>query len=177
MLVAGKGKATSKRNQKFCRVKLAEIGRIPINAKYMNPRIKYDGINWWITIGIEYENSTSIPLNEGIGIDLGIKDLAICSDNVVYKNINKAQKVKKLEKRKRRLQRSISRRYINKAVDIAVKENDEAQLKLYAYFHLIDKEKGFRIRHGKYLIEKYQNRAGDYLKQLLSLLGTAFMKE
>lgn len=67
--------------------------------------------------------------------------------------------------------------HINKAVDIAVKENDEAQLKLYAYFHLIDKEKGFRIRHGKYLIEKYQNRAGDYLKQLLSLLGTAFMKE
>ena len=111
MLVAGKGKATSKRNQKFCRVKLAEIGRIPINAKYMNPRIKYDGINWWITIGIEYENSTSIPSNDGIGIDLGIKDLAICSDNYKYKNINKSQKVKKLEKRKRRLQRSISRRY------------------------------------------------------------------
>ena len=42
----------------------------------MNPRIKYDGLNWWITVGIEYENSTSLPLNEGIGIDLGIKELA-----------------------------------------------------------------------------------------------------
>ena len=47
--------------------------------------------------------------NEGIGIDLGVKDLAVCSDNSIYKNINKSQTVKKLEKQKRRLQRSISR--------------------------------------------------------------------
>ena len=76
MLVTGKGKATSKRNQKFCRIRLAEHGRIPTeNVKYMNPRIKYDGLNWYITVGIEYENSTTLPSNEGIGIDLGIKDL------------------------------------------------------------------------------------------------------
>ena len=111
MLVAGKGKATSKRNQKFCRIRLAEHGRIPTNCKYCNPRIKYDGINWHITVGIEYEDSTTLPSNEGIGIDLGIKDLAICCDGNTYKNINKTQRVKKLEKRKRRLQRSISRKY------------------------------------------------------------------
>ena len=111
MLVAGKGKATSKRNQKFCRIRLAEHGRIPTNCKYCNPRIKYDGINWYITVGIEYEDSTTLPSNEGIGIDLGIKDLAICCDGNTYKNINKTQRVKKLEKRKRRLQSSISRKY------------------------------------------------------------------
>ena len=111
MLVAGKGKATSKRNQKFCRIRLAEHGRIPTNCKYCNPRIKYDGINWYITVGIEYENSTTLPSNKGIGIDLGIKDLAICCDGNTYKNINKTQRVKKLEKRKRRLQSSISRKY------------------------------------------------------------------
>ena len=111
MLVAGKGKATSKRNQKFCRIRLAEHGRIPTNCKYCNPCIKYDGINWYITVGIEYEDSTTLPSNEGIGIDLGIKDLAICCDGNTYKNINKTQRVKKLEKRKRRLQRSISRKY------------------------------------------------------------------
>ena len=49
--------------------------------------------------------------DEGIGIDLGIKDLAICSDATKYKNINKSQTVKKLEKHRRRLQRSISRKY------------------------------------------------------------------
>ena len=107
------GFATSKKKnkQKLNWIRLTEHGRIPTDCKYMNPRIKYDGVNWWITVGVECKNSTSFPQNEGIGIDLGIKDLAICSDNVVYKNINRIQKVKKLEKRKRRLQRSISRRY------------------------------------------------------------------
>ena len=111
MLVAGKGKVTSKRNRNFCRVKLTERGKIPTDCKYTNPRIKFDGINWFITVGIEYEDSIDFPTNEGIGIDLGIKDLAICSDKNKYQNINKTQRIKKLEKRKRRLQRSISRRY------------------------------------------------------------------
>lgn len=53
------------------------------------------------------------PKNNGIGIDLGIKDLAICSDGKVYKNINKSKKIKRLEKKKRRLQRSISRKIKN----------------------------------------------------------------
>lgn len=111
MLVSGKGKASSKRNQKFCRVRLAEHNRIPTDCKYTNPRIKYDGANWYLTVGVEYEDSTVIPSNDGIGIDLGIKDLAICSDNNKYKNINKTQRIKKLEKQKRRLQRRISRSY------------------------------------------------------------------
>ena len=110
------GFATSKKKnkQKLNWIRLAEHGRIPIeNVKYMNPRIKYDGLNWWITVGVEYEDSDTLPSNDGIGIDLGIKDLAICSDNNTYKNINKTQKIKKLEKKKRRLQRSISRKYLN----------------------------------------------------------------
>ena len=61
---------------------------------------------------MEYPDSINIPRNEGIGIDLGIKDLAICSDNYKYQNINKSQKIKQLEKKKRRLQRSISRKYL-----------------------------------------------------------------
>lgn len=107
------GFATSKKKnkQKLNWIRLAEHGRIPTDCKYYNPRIKYDGLNWYITVGIEYEDSVTLPSNEGIGIDLGIKDLAICSDGNTYKNINKSQKVKKLEKRKRRLQRSISRKY------------------------------------------------------------------
>ena len=108
------GFATSKKKnkQKINWIRLAEHGRIPTeNVKYMNPRFKYDGLNWWVTVGIEYEDFDSIPTNEGVGIDLGIKDLAICSDGNKYQNINKTQRVKRLEKRKRRLQRSISRRY------------------------------------------------------------------
>ena len=97
--------------QKMNWVRLAEHGRIPTNAKYMNPRISFDGLNWWISVCVEFPDCRETLNDDGIGIDLGIKDLAICSDGTKYKNINKSQKVKKLEKRKRRLQRSISRKY------------------------------------------------------------------
>lgn len=108
------GFATSrkKNKQKLNWIKLCEKGRIPTNCKYMNPRFTYDGLHWWISVSVEVDNNTnSPPISEGIGIDLGLKDLAICSDGNTYKNINKTNKVKKIEKRKRRLQRSISRRY------------------------------------------------------------------
>ena len=107
------GFATSKKKnkQKLNWIRLAEHGRIPIHAKYMNPRIKYDGVNWWITVGIECEDCIILPSNDGIGIDLGIKELAVYSDNTKKQNINKAKKVKKLEQKKRRLQRCISRKY------------------------------------------------------------------
>ena len=97
--------------QKLNWIKLCEKGRIPTDCKYMNPRFTYDGLYWYVSVGIEVDNNDTLPSNEGIGIDLGIKDLAICSDKNTYKNINKTQRVKKLEKRKRRLQRCISRRY------------------------------------------------------------------
>ena len=108
------GFATSrkKNKQKLNWIKLCEKGRIPTNCKYMNPRFTYDRLHWWVSVSIETENNTNIPPNDnGVGIDLGLKDLAICSDGNTYKNINKTNKVKKIEKRKRRLQRSISRRY------------------------------------------------------------------
>lgn len=92
-------------------VRLAEHGRIPTDVKYMNPRISFDGLNWWISICVECADRKETLNDEGIGVDLGIKDLAICSDSTKYRNINKSQTVKKLEKRKRRLQRSVSRKY------------------------------------------------------------------
>ena len=104
--------SSRKRNkQKLNWVRLAEHGRIPTDAKYMNPRISFDGLNWWISVCVEFPDCIEKLNDDGIGIDLGIKDLAICSDGAKYKNINKSQKVKKLEKQKRRLQRSISRSY------------------------------------------------------------------
>ena len=107
------GFACSKKKNKQKRnwIRLAEHNRIPTDSKYTNPRIKYDGVHWWITVGVECRESSTIPYNEGIGIDLGIKDLAVCFDKKKYENINKTQKIKKLEKRKRRLQRCVSRKY------------------------------------------------------------------
>lgn len=109
--VEGFSVSKKKNKQKLNWIRLCEKGRIPTDCKYMNPRFTYDGLYWYVSVGIEVDDNTILPLNDGVGIDLGIKDLAISSDGNTYKNINKTQKVKKLEKRKRRLQRSISRRY------------------------------------------------------------------
>ena len=105
---------SKKRNkQKLNWIKLAEVGRIPTDGKYSAPRIKFDGVHWWLTVGVEVtpiEHKVTRK-QEGMGIDLGIKDLAICSDGTTEKNINKREKVKKLEQKKRRIQRSIARKY------------------------------------------------------------------
>ena len=91
--------------------RLAEHDRIPTNAKYSNPRISFDGLNWFLTVGIETEAQGITSTNDGIGIDLGVKDLAICSTGHVYGNINKTSRVRRLKKKQRRLQRKISRKY------------------------------------------------------------------
>lgn len=93
-------------------IRLAEHGRIPTDCKYVNPRVTYDGLHWWVSVGVEYPDSIEQPTNPGVGIDLGIKDLAICSDGNIYKNINKTKRVNNLQKKKRRLQRKISRKYL-----------------------------------------------------------------
>ena len=104
--------STRKNRAKANWIKLAEKNRIPLNCKYYNPRVTFDGINWWISVGIECEENTEQPTSNGIGIDIGIKDLAICSDGNTYKNINKTKRIKKLKKKKRRLQRKVSKKYL-----------------------------------------------------------------
>lgn len=78
--IEGFSESKKQTKQKLNWIKLAEKKRIPFDSKYTNPRITYDGLNWWISVGVECEDCTTLPSNDGIGIDLGIKDLAICSD-------------------------------------------------------------------------------------------------
>src|SRR5690606_2801643 len=85
---------------------------IPQLKKYVNPRISHDGMYWYLSLGFEHEDQI-VKLNDlSIGIDVGIKDLAIVSHlDKPIKNINKSSKVKKTKKRLRRLQRQVSRKY------------------------------------------------------------------
>ena len=85
--------------------------QLPIGVKYSNPRISYDNKYWYLSVGIEQEEVKEELTNVSLGIDLGIKDLAICSDGTVYKNINKTYTVRKIEKRLKRLQKQVSRKY------------------------------------------------------------------
>ena len=85
--------------------------QLPIGVKYSNPRISYDNKYWYLSVGIEQEIIREELTEEVIGIDLGIKELAVCSDGQTFKNINKTKEVRKIEKKLRRLQRSVSRKY------------------------------------------------------------------
>ena len=101
-----------KNRQQLNWFRLAERERIPVGVKYKEPRITFDGLNWWLSVAVEFADPKPAEhCGESIGIDLGIKNLATCSDGTVYPNINRTAKVRRLKKKQRRLQRSISRKY------------------------------------------------------------------
>ena len=85
--------------------------QIPVEVKYNNPRITYDNKYWYISVGVEVNKIQEELTDISLGVDLGLKDLAICSDGKVFKNINKTKEVKNLEKRLKQKQRQISRKY------------------------------------------------------------------
>ena len=128
-----------KNKQKLNWVRVSEKGRIPsLISGYKNPRITFDGIHWYASVGVEVDDMPVEPLNDGIGIDLGVKDLAICSDKHIYQNINKTDRIRLLEKQKRRKQREISRKYLmNKNGDKYVKTKNivKAELALLKLNH------------------------------------------
>lgn len=101
----------------------------------VNPRVSFDGKYWYLSFSYEIEPLKEDLSDEVIGIDLGIKELATCSNGVMYPNINKSKVIKNLEIRKVRLQRKISRAYEkNKEGKKYVKTNNivkmEKKLKL-----------------------------------------------
>lgn len=127
--------------EKIGLVKMSDEGRLPKGdykkdkIKVTNPRIKHNGRYWTLTLGIEVEDKSVELTDVSLGIDVGVKDLAICSDGQVFKNINKSRTIKKLEKRLKRLQRQVSRKYeMNKQGNKFIKTKNiiklEHQIKL-----------------------------------------------
>lgn len=93
-------------------VRLKEYGYIPLNAKVSSGTVSQQADRYYVSILVEEENDINNSLySEGIGIDLGLKEFAIISNGTTYKNINKTAKVKNIEKKLIREQRSLSRKY------------------------------------------------------------------
>lgn len=105
--------------EKIGYVKMKDEGRLPVGnykkdkIKVLNPRIKHNGKFWYLSLALEVEDKTKEELiNVSVGVDLGIKDLAIVSNiDKPFKNINKSKEVKRLNKKLKRLQRQVSRKY------------------------------------------------------------------
>ena len=120
-------------------IKLSEANRIPFVDTYLNPRVTFDGLHWYVSVGVEHpDDSVRVPTGQGVGIDVGLKELAVCSDGHTYKNINKTDRVKRLEKQKRRKQKQISRKYEkNKQGNkyVKTKNIEKSELKLLKINH------------------------------------------
>lgn len=86
------------------------LPKLQDGQKYSNPRISFDGRNWFLSIGYEQEFEGFELTGKSLGIDVGIKELAVCSDGEVKRNINKDKEVKRLEKKLKREQRKLSRK-------------------------------------------------------------------
>ena len=146
-----------KNNPKDCRcerhrINIPSLGWVRIKEKGYVPTTK-DGYviksghvsikadRYYVSVLIEIPNNKiANNSNEGIGIDLGLKDFAIVSNGKTYKNINKSTKLKKLEKQLIREQRSLSRKYENlKKGEFTQRANIQKQkLKVQKLHHKID---------------------------------------
>jgi len=131
-------------------VRLKEKGYIPTNSQthiIKSGTISYKAGRYYISVLVEKQESFKPQLvnNFGIGVDLGVKDFAICSNGKTYKNINKTFQIKKLEKKLKREQRSLSRKYedykkLNKNErEVATRQNIQKQkLKVQKLHHKLD---------------------------------------
>ena len=70
------------------KVRLKEYGYIPVGSKIISGTVSKKANRYYVSVIIDVENIPQKNTNQGIGIDLGVKDFAICSDKIIYKNIN-----------------------------------------------------------------------------------------
>ena len=144
-------------------VRLKEKGYFPTNSlthTIKSGSISYKSGRYYVSILVEEQEQSKPQLNDfGIGVDLGIKDFAICSNGKTYKNINKSNQIRKLEKKLKREQRSLSRKYED-----------------YKKLNKIEKEKVTRqnIQKQKLKVQrlhhKLDNIRTDYLNKVVSEL-------
>ena len=105
-------------------VKIEKIGKVKYKSKYENiigkdikfhnPRISLVNNKWILSVGIDYENQVVELTDKSLGIDLGIKELAVCSfggEKIIFHNINKTKRIKNLENKLKHIQKAISRKY------------------------------------------------------------------
>ena len=144
-------------------VKLKEKGYIPTNYNthiIKSGTVSYKAGKYYVSVLVEEQECNKPLLNDfGIGIDLGVKDFAICSNGNIYKNINKTNQIKKTEKKLKREQRSLSRKYedykkLNKNErEVATRQNIQKQKLKVQKLH-----------------QKLDNMRTDYINKIVSEL-------
>ena len=139
------------------RIKIPTLGWVRLKEKGYIPTTKQGYViksgtvsckagRYYVSVLIDVPDTEKTRLNDfGLGIDLGVKEFAVISDGVIKKNINKTAKLKKLEKKLKRNQRCLSRKYEdlkkrnNKMKGEATRQNIQKQvLKVQKLHYRID---------------------------------------
>ena len=101
-------------------MRLKEFGYLPQGVTIKNGHVSYKAGRYYVSVTAEIEKTSRYnndleasyhPQSDGIGVDLGVKSLAIVSDGRIFENINTSSRARRLEKRLRREQRRLSRKY------------------------------------------------------------------
>lgn len=102
--------------EKLGKVKCKTDFNFPLgkDIKITNPRLINQNGKWLVCFGMESENQASTLTDKPMGIDLGVKELMVVAygdEEIIFHNINKSKKMRLLEKRRKRTERTISRKY------------------------------------------------------------------
>lgn len=145
-------------------VKTSEpLPRIQKGQHYSNPRITYDGKYWYLSVGYEVIDKQVSLTDESIGIDLGVKYLAVCSNGKKYKNINKTKRVKQLKRKLRKAQRRLSRKMEHHIIGYDSKRKPIYDRPLYNCRNFQKQKKEIQL-----LYRKLTNIRNNYLHQTTS---------
>ena len=124
-------------------VRIKEKGYIPTTKdgwKIKSGTVSIKAGRYYVSVLVEIpDTEIANNRNDGIGIDLGLKDFAIVSNGKKYKNINKSVRLRNLEKQLRREQRCLSRKYNNLKKGESTQKNIQKQkLRVQKLYHRID---------------------------------------
>ena len=135
-----------------------------ISCKKQVANISFDGKYWYLSYTEDVENqAANLPdYTDGIGIDLGIKTLATVSDGTIAPNIKTFRRVRILNKRLKRLQRKVSRKYL---INKCNKHNKTKNIiKLERQIKLIHRSiKNIRINHIRKFVSELVKKQPQYI--------------
>lgn len=135
-----------------------------LSCKKQVANISFDGKYWYLsyTEDVETQVSNLPDYADGVGVDLGIKTLATVSDGTTVPNIKTFRRVRILEKRLKRLQRKVSRKYL---INKCNKHNKTKNIiKLERRIKLIHRSiKNIRINHIRRFVSKLVKKQPQYI--------------
>lgn len=154
-------------------MRLKEFGYIPTNGKVISGTVSQNAGKFFVSVLMDVNWTTKKekealekPFSDGIGIDLGVKELAVMSDGPFVRNINKSPRARKIRKKLHRVQRALSRKEEKLKKDREEAKKNGVTLEKRAHKNL-DKN----ILQFQKLNQRLVNMRVDHENQMVAMVG------